>query len=810
MSQFHYFGPNRGPLDYDVDENYYIRNQCHNLNPNHYYYFYSNSIMPSLSYTYSSSSSSSSHSSSSPASLLPYFNPDPFCIPLSTWAVAEEAAKQVIARVHPTHDADQKRKDVTDYLQTLVRSATGAQLFPYGSVPLKTYLPDGDIDLTALSSTKTADVLANDVRAVLEKRQQGKAGQYEIHDVQFIDAEVKLVKCLVQNIVVDISFNQLGGICTLCFLEQVDRLIGKDHLFKRSIILVKAWCYYESRILGAHHGLISTYALETLVLYIFNMFHSSIDGPISVLYRFLDYFSKFDWDNYCISLNGPVPRAALADVLMDIPDNGWNNVLLSAEFLKNCVDMFSVPSKDPETNMRAFTMKHLNIIDPLKLNNNLGRSVHRGNFYRIRSALRYGARELGWILSLPGDRLSDELKRFFSNSLEMHGSKYWDGIPIPLFPFGPEDPRTSPFATTSSEGNSIVENEFSLTGGDSDDELNKTYPEFIATGGAYSISDGSIATFDTYSSSLSPDHSYSPKESGMNDNGHQDRDVNLAVERKGGSVLPKGDVLAFIHSNPEYGFPGDSEESNSLLDLTGEYECHIRSLLYGLNCHGYALSATPATVPFKPLSHLGNRYECESINHSSQFKQSGLSPRKASGFASTRVPHQLSHYSASSFAGVRSADKQNVRGTGTFIPNINHPRASEALQSDSLSSGNSTPILNVMASNETDHWFSEEHFPALPEVKSGFRPSSDSSVGIPFDKLEFGSFKRGQSLGILSEKSKQKTSDPIQASGQEYSLDVVEDGAGSSCKSVSNDKLISVAEQVLVLEDAVEFPPLSI
>jgi hypothetical protein len=30
-----------------------------------------------------------------------------------------------------------------------------------------------------------------------------------------------LVKCLVQNIVVDISFNQIGGLCTLCFLEKV-------------------------------------------------------------------------------------------------------------------------------------------------------------------------------------------------------------------------------------------------------------------------------------------------------------------------------------------------------------------------------------------------------------------------------------------------------------------------------------------------------------------------------------------------------------------------------------------------------------
>lgn len=47
-------------------------------------------------------------------------------------------------------------------------------------------------------------------------------------------------------------------------------------------MLIKAWCYYESRILGAHHGLISTYALETLVLYIFHLFHKSLDGPLVV------------------------------------------------------------------------------------------------------------------------------------------------------------------------------------------------------------------------------------------------------------------------------------------------------------------------------------------------------------------------------------------------------------------------------------------------------------------------------------------------------------------------------------------------
>jgi hypothetical protein len=53
-----------------------------------------------------------------------------------------------------------------------------------------------------------------------------------------VHAQVKLLKCLVDNIVVDISFNQLGGLFTLNFLEEMDMQIGKNHLFKRSIILV--------------------------------------------------------------------------------------------------------------------------------------------------------------------------------------------------------------------------------------------------------------------------------------------------------------------------------------------------------------------------------------------------------------------------------------------------------------------------------------------------------------------------------------------------------------------------------------------
>ncbi|MCD9640701.1 hypothetical protein HAX54_026175 [Datura stramonium] len=366
---------------------------------------------PSMSFLLSSSSSPAITSNQSVSD-----------IGAERWAKAEKVTQNILQIVQPTAVSEDRRRAVIDYVQRLIRGSLGCEVFPYGSVPLKTYLPDGDIDLTAFGGTNFEDALANDMVSILEAEDQNKAADFVVKDVQLIRAEVKLVKCIVQNIVVDISLNQIGGLCTLCFLEQVDRLIGKNHLFKRSIILIKTWCYYESRILGAHHGLISTYALETLVLYIFHYFHATLDGPLAVLYKFLDYFSKFDWENYCVSLTGPVRISSSLESVVEIPENDGGDLLLSNDFVRYCLDTFSVPSKGGELNSRTFLQKYLNIIDPLKENNNLGRSVSKGNFYRIRSAFNYGARKLESILLQSEDNIAEELFKFFPNTMDRHDS----------------------------------------------------------------------------------------------------------------------------------------------------------------------------------------------------------------------------------------------------------------------------------------------------------------------------------------------------------------------------------------------------
>ncbi|XP_061358245.1 uncharacterized protein LOC133302483 [Gastrolobium bilobum] len=305
------------------------------------------------------------------------------------------------------------------------------QLFVVGSVPLKTYLPDGDIDLTAFGDNQIlTDSLVQEIVHILEREEKNEDAEFLVKEVQYIPAEVKIIKCLVENIVVDISFNQLGALCTLCFLEEVDSWISQNHLFKRSIILIKAWCFHESRILGSQHGLISTYALEILVLYIFHVYSSTFAGPLEVLYRFLEFYSKFDWNEYCVSLWGPVPISSLPNMRAEPPRKDRQELLLNEAFLTACQSYYGVQPSCQENEEQPFVSKYFNIIDPLRANNNLGRSISKGNFFRIRSAISFGAQRVMRMLNFPEENLIAEFDLFFKNTWDRHGNGYWIDIRI--------------------------------------------------------------------------------------------------------------------------------------------------------------------------------------------------------------------------------------------------------------------------------------------------------------------------------------------------------------------------------------------
>lgn len=66
------------------------------------------------------------------------------------------------------------------------------QVFPYGSVPLKTFLVDGDIDFTVICSPDmNIDALADDIYALLKNEERNLYAECTVKGTKMISAEVK-------------------------------------------------------------------------------------------------------------------------------------------------------------------------------------------------------------------------------------------------------------------------------------------------------------------------------------------------------------------------------------------------------------------------------------------------------------------------------------------------------------------------------------------------------------------------------------------------------------------------------------------
>ena len=75
----------------------------------------------------------------------------------------------------------------------------------------------------------------------------------KLKDIILVDqADVEIIKLSFMGMSIDISIGQHSGLCTLDLMNHLDKkVIGQDHLMKRSIMLLKSWMTYESSLLGS-------------------------------------------------------------------------------------------------------------------------------------------------------------------------------------------------------------------------------------------------------------------------------------------------------------------------------------------------------------------------------------------------------------------------------------------------------------------------------------------------------------------------------------------------------------------------------
>lgn len=65
-------------------------------------------------------------------------------------------------------------------------------------------------------------------------------------------------------------------------------------------------------------------------------------------------------------------------LIADPPRKDGGELLLSKTFLDACSSVYAVFPGGQENQEQPFISKHFNVIDPLRTNNNLGRSVSKG------------------------------------------------------------------------------------------------------------------------------------------------------------------------------------------------------------------------------------------------------------------------------------------------------------------------------------------------------------------------------------------------------------------------------------------------
>lgn len=338
-----------------------------------------------------------------------------------------------------------------------------------------------------------------------------------------------------------------------------------------------------------------------------------------------------------------------------------------------------------------------------------------GNFYRIRSAFKYGARKLGWILMLPEDRIADELNGFFGNTLDRHGNtkgnvmqtssmaRYFDFSSSSDTRLCSEDNMLL-CLSTGSKKDQIPENQHSFESRN-ENERYLVKDVFSLAGlslhssgvgnvvASYKLGGDSnnIATSGALGVASTNGSSYCSNGKVENRNTCSDTAVNSAMDdEKEKHFMVSNSLRSHIDEKnmPSFGsentanisesvfshrdryttsVPVGTEASTFLLDLAGDYDSDIRNLQYGQMCNGY--TSSPLVVCSPPRSpKILNRNPWETVRQCLQINHSIHSQTNSNGVVGQQL--YLVNHPTLPMATFGSEEKRKPRGTGAYFPTM--------------------------------------------------------------------------------------------------------------------------------------------
>lgn len=364
----------------------------------------------------------------------------------------------ILDLIGPTEERENERNTNISIIKSILINSFNYKLpdyniyiLPYGSFPFKTYLKNGDIDLTIILEKKISkkiliEIPNSFIQYILsiikdEFVKFNKKFSFDLFtEIEIIIADINLLKCKLSSIPLDITINNFSGLNKLLFINFIEKQFNNsfnDHdlfcdniysnnkiiILKRTLLLIKAWLFYEGNLMGSNIGLMANYALEILILYIFNFHYECIFNEFDGFEIFFEVLEKINLENSIISFFGIISKINFykelsmfnSDVLnnKDINQpfwylnnentisNGKNNILINSNNksllnieeikkyiiqMNNSIGNIYLKNAGKIINIGNYN-KPVNILDPLNNHNNLGKSLIFHNYLRLKEVI---------------------------------------------------------------------------------------------------------------------------------------------------------------------------------------------------------------------------------------------------------------------------------------------------------------------------------------------------------------------------------------------------------------------------------------
>ena len=255
----------------------------------------------------------------------------------------------ILSLIEPHESQRNYRASVRAFITRVVRRLYGAKVFEVGLHSLQYFLPTDPIRLSILLrrsnppsgssdwisclteklellSTKDNPALIADLLSNIDDDGSEEVTQPLIeHDVSSISIQtVAGTQCSITCTMdtensVEIMANCLNEIRLLAFFEEVAVLVGKNGLFHRSLLLIRAWWRYQAHSINGE-PLLNDWILSVLVVSVFNQHHMVLFQPLQVLSVFVTEYCGLNWTEYAVTIQGIVPfRETKKDPLISSP-----------------------------------------------------------------------------------------------------------------------------------------------------------------------------------------------------------------------------------------------------------------------------------------------------------------------------------------------------------------------------------------------------------------------------------------------------------------------------------------------------------